>query len=129
MTHVAKNSRVTKRSLARALAAATAAGLATLLLSFAASADCSIDACSSVYVERIYVESGANNWIMTSGTETNLTVCSPDSGVFLWLDGSLAQKKEVLALLMMAYSLDKPVYIRVTNGARGCLIAFVWLDR
>lgn len=73
-----------------------------LLASFAASADCSVDACSDVYVDQIYVDSGTNNWIRTSGTETNLSVCAPDSGVYLWLDGTATQKKEVLAALMLA---------------------------
>lgn len=95
-------------------------------------ADCSGEVCSSVMIEQIYVESGEwgnNNWIRTSGTETNLSGCIPDSGVYLWLSGNLSQKKEVLALLMMAYALDKPISVRVTNGARGCSIAYAYLDR
>lgn len=104
-------------------------GLLGFAIPFVSVADCTIDACSDVYVDQIYVESGANSWIRTSGTETNLSVCTPDSGVYLWLDGSLAQKKEVLAVLMMAYALDKPVYFRLTNGARGCSIAYVFVNR
>lgn len=104
-------------------------GCAGLLASLVSAADCTVDACSDVYVDQIYVESGTNSWIRTSGTENNLSICTPDSGVYLWLDGSLPQKKEVLSLLMMAYALDKPVYFRVTNGARGCAIAYVLLNR
>jgi len=105
--------------------------IATLgsVASFVAAADCSVDACADVYIDQIYVESGTNSWIRTSGTETNLSVCTPDSGVYLWLDGNQPQKKEVLAALMLAYSLDKPVYVRVTNGARGCSIAYIYMNR
>lgn len=116
-------------SLLRKAIVGTMCGLAGLLAAPTAWADCSADACSSVYIELLYVESGTNSWIRTSGTETNLSVCTADSGVHLWLDGGAPQKKEVLALLMMAYSLDKPVYIRVTSGARGCAISYVTLAR
>ncbi len=100
--------------------------------SFAAAADCSVDMCSNVSIEQIYVESGSSGnstWIRTSGTETNLSMCSPDSSVYVWLDGNMSQKKEVLSLLMMAYALDKPVSIRLYNGARGCAIAYAFLNR
>ena len=96
---------------------------------FAAAADCAGDMCSNVYIEQIYIESGNNSWIQTSGTEANLSACSPDSNIHLWLDGNMPQKKEVLSLLMMANALDKPVSIRLSNGARGCLISYVLLNR
>jgi hypothetical protein len=111
------------------LASRICVGFMGPLAALGTAAECSVDACSDVLVDQIYVETGANSWIRTSGTETNLNMCTPDSGVYLWLDGSLAQKKEVLSLLMLVYSLDKPVYIRVTNGARGCAIAYVFLNR
>ncbi len=113
----------------RKLASRICVGFLGLLTSLVAAAECSVDACSDVLVDQIYVETGANSWIRTSGTETNLNMCTPDSGVYLWLDGSLPQKKEVLSLLMLAYSLEKPVYIRVANSARGCAIAYVLLNR
>ncbi len=53
-------------------------GFLGLLAAFVAAAECSIDACSDVYVDQM----------------------------------------EVLSLLMMAYALEKPVYIRLANGAR-----------
>ncbi len=113
----------------RSVALRLTAGFIALLATFVSAADCSVEMCSDVYVDQIYIESGINNWIRTSGTETNLSICTPDSGVFLWLDGAVAQKKEVLALLMMAYALDKPVSIRVSNGARGCHISYVFINR
>lgn len=113
----------------RKVALRLTAGFLGLLAAFASAAECTVDACADVYVDQIYVESGTNSWIRTSGTETNLSVCAPDSGVYLWLDGSTPQKKEVLAVLMMAYAMDKPVYFRVTNGARGCHIAYVVMNR
>lgn len=113
----------------RKVALRLTAGFLGLLAAFVSAADCSVETCSDVYVDQIYVESGANNWIRTSGTETNLSICTPDSSVFLWLDGSAAQKKEVLSLLMMAYALDRPVTIRLGNGVRGCQISYVFIDR
>jgi hypothetical protein len=107
-------------------------GALLAMASFAAAADCSVDMCSNVSIEQIYVESGSSGnstWIRTSGTETNLSMCSPDSSVYLWLDGNVSQKKEMLSLLMMAYALDKPVSIRVYNGSRGCAIAYAFLNR
>jgi len=100
-----------------------------LLVGSFAQAECAADRCSSVYIEQIYVESAANSWIRTSGVETDLSVCTADSNVFLWLDGQLAQKKEVLSVLMMAFALGRPIYVRVYSGARGCGIAYVTVDR
>jgi hypothetical protein len=100
-----------------------------LLVAFAASGDCTNNMCSDVYVDQIYVESVTDNWIRTSGTETNLSICAPDSGVYLWLDGTVAQKKEVLSLLMMAYAMENPVNIKLTNGAHGCQISYVFINR
>ena len=99
------------------------------LVSATSTANCYVNMCTDVQIEQIYVESEQNIWVQTSATETSLSVCTPDSGIFLWLDGSALQKKEVLSLLMLAYSMEKPVSIRVGNGARGCSIAYVLLDR
>lgn len=107
-------------------------GFLLSLASFAAAAECSGEMCSEVHIEQIYVESGQwgnSTWIRTTGTETNLSICTPDSNVYLWLDGNLSQKKEVLSLLMLAYSSDKPVSIRLSTGARGCSIAYAFLNR
>lgn len=95
-------------------------GLTTALLSAGAHANCTADACSSVLIDEIYIESGlysSNIWIQTSGTETNLN-CTPNSGVFLRLSDSMAQQKTVLASLLAAQSMDKPVFIRVAAGRR-----------
>jgi hypothetical protein len=113
----------------RKVAQRLTAGLFGLLAAFTSAANCSVDMCSDVLVDQIYVESGTNIWIRTSGTETSLTVCAPDSGVYLWLDGNTPQKKEVLAVLMMAYAMEKPVYFRLANGARGCHISYVFMNR
>jgi hypothetical protein len=106
--------------------------LPAFFVPFASMADCAQSVCANVHVDQLYAETGLagrNYWIRTSGTETNLNVCAPDSGAFLRIDGSLPQAKETFALLMMAYSLDKPISIRVQDGSRGCEITFVTLDR
>ena len=56
-------------------------------------------------------------------------MCTPDSGVYLWLDGNASQKKEVLAALMLAYALEKPVYLRVANSTHGCSIVYMFMNR
>lgn len=111
------------------LASRICVGFLGLLASLTAAAECTVDACSDVLVDQIYMEIGGNGWIRTSGTETNLNMCTPNSGVYLWLDGSTAQTKGVLSLLMLAYSLDKPVYIRVVNGSHGCAVTYAFLNR
>lgn len=98
------------------------------LLSLDARADCASDACTQVYIEMLYVEGqSTSTWIQTSGTEANLS-CAPDSGVFLQVEDQ-SSKKELMALLMMAYSLDKPISVRLYNGPRGCAIAYAYVVR
>ena len=64
-----------------------------MLLSAVVHADCVRNTCTQVYVQSIYTESPADSWIQTTGTETNLVGCVPDSGLFLWLNGTASQKK------------------------------------
>ncbi len=68
--------------------------LTVTLLGEVAYANYTADACSSVLIDEIYIESGlyssSNIWIQTSGTETNPN-CTPNSGVFLRLSDGMAQ--------------------------------------
>jgi hypothetical protein len=96
-------------------------------------ADCANLICDSVYIERLVAESGAlttnqDFYVQTTGTESALT-CSPDSAVNLKLNGDDPHAKEVYAMLLTAFSLDKPVSIRIVSGSAPCEIAYVTLAR
>lgn len=109
--------------------------LTLLMTLFAAGAraDCSNVSCENVYVEQLYADSGelgdGDIWIHTSGTETALN-CTPSGGVWLKLSSAAtsSHQKEVYALLMMAFSMDKPVNVRIMPGA-DCVIAYVTVNR
>jgi hypothetical protein len=109
------------------------AGLAaSMLLAGTAAAECSGQSCENVLIDQLYVDTGHNGqniWVRTSGNEAAVTGCAANAGVFLWLDGGQTQKKEVYALLMMAFSLEKPVTIRLVDSAQGCSIAYVYMNR
>jgi len=103
-----------------------------LSLTLAAQADCVGQSCENVSIEQLYVDAGQNGhniWVRTSGNETALTGCIPNAGVYLWLDGSQPQKKEVYALLLTAFSMERAVTIRVVAGSQGCSIAYVYMNR
>ncbi|MBL8266023.1 hypothetical protein [Steroidobacter sp.] len=105
--------------------------LSTLAFAACASADCSALRCDNVYIEQLYVDSGdlggGDIWVRTSGAETALS-CTANGGVLLKLSASSTYRKDVYALLMMAFSADKPVSIRVMPGT-DCPIAYVTVDR
>ena len=94
-------------------------------------ADCSGLRCDAIYIETLYADSGelgSDIWLQTSGNESALN-CTPNSGVWLKLRGSAESKKEVYALLSMAFAMDKPVTIRVVENSQDCLIAYAYLTR
>ncbi|GFE84553.1 hypothetical protein GCM10011487_65530 [Steroidobacter agaridevorans] len=96
-------------------------------------ADCSGLLCQSVYIQSLNAESGelATNddiWVQTTGAETALS-CTPNSGAWLKLDGDSTRKKEVYALLLMAFSMDKPISIRIVDNSTDCLIAYAYMTR
>jgi hypothetical protein len=107
------------------------ATLSTITFAGSASADCSALKCDNVYIEQLYADSGdlggGDIWVRTSGTETALS-CTANGGVLLKLSASSTYRKDVYALMMMAFSTDKPVSIRVMPGA-DCAIAYVTVDR
>lgn len=96
-------------------------------LSGAASAECSSYGCSG-YVDEVYIEAESGLWLQTSGNE-QLANCAADSGVFLRLDGNAAKFKEVYALLLLAQTTDKQVFVRIQEGSSPCKIVYVRLFR
>lgn len=113
--------------------------IALLLLSFAATytsaafADCTGLICTSVYIQSLNAESGALSanddvWVQTTGTETDLT-CAPNSGAWLKLSSDSPRSKEVYAMLLMAFSMDRPISIRVVDNSVDCVIAYAYMTR
>lgn len=106
----------------------------TLLMAvFAATAhaDCSGLNCENVYIEQLYADSGdlggGHIWIRTSGNEAALS-CGANSGVLLKLSVGSTYRKEIYALLMMAFSMDKPVSVRLLPSTE-CPIGYVTVNR
>jgi hypothetical protein len=96
-------------------------------------AECSGLLCESVYIQSLNSESGAlpsndDVWVQTTGTETALN-CTANSGAWLKLSSDSPKAKEVYALLMMAFSMDKPISIRVVDSSTDCLIAYAYVTR
>jgi hypothetical protein len=113
--------------------------MALLLLSTAigfapaAFAECSGVLCETVYIQALNAESGAltsndDIWVQTTGTETALN-CTANSGSWLKLSSDSPRAKEVYSLLMMAFSMDKPISIRVVDSSTDCLIAYAYVVR
>jgi hypothetical protein len=104
----------------------------TVLPIFTVSAQCSGVMCAAVHIEQLYVDAGTVNsgdiWIQTSGTETNLS-CTANSGVFVKIPAAAPEKKQLFALLMMAYAMDKPVAIRVEENSVDCRVVYAYLNR
>lgn len=99
----------------------------------AALANCSNVLCDSVYIESLIVESAAEAgiddvWVRTTGTEASLS-CIANSGAYLKLSKELETRKEVYALLLMAFAMDKPVSIRVVQNSADCVISYAYINR
>jgi hypothetical protein len=86
-----------------------------------------------VFIEAISSETAElstnhNVAVRTSGTETALS-CTPEAGAWLTLVADKNGNKEVYALILTAFAMDKPLTIRVAPGPLGCHIAYAVLAR
>lgn len=96
-------------------------------------ADCSGLSCESVYIETLIAESAAmagsdDVWVRTSGNEAALK-CTANSGAYVKLSKESETRKEVYALLMMAFAMDKPVSIRIVEDSADCVVAYAYINR
>ena len=96
-------------------------------------AECSGVICESVYIQALNAESGAlqntdDIWVQTTGTETALN-CTANSGAWLKLSSDSPKSSEVYALLLAAFSMDKPVSILVVDNSADCVIAYAYMTR
>jgi hypothetical protein len=96
-------------------------------------AECSGVMCESVYIQALNAESGAlqsndDIWVQTTGTETALN-CTANSGAWLKLSGDSPKKSDVYALLLVAFSTDRPISIRVLDNSVDCVIGYAYMTR
>ncbi len=98
------------------------------VISFVASADCSGEICSDVYVDRLYIQESGNIFIATSGVETALT-CAATAGVYVTLPSSADGASEIYSALLTAQTANKTVSVRVDGSIAGCPIIYITLDR
>lgn len=96
-------------------------------------ADCSGLTCTSVYIEMLNAEAGElpgsdDVWVQTSGAESALN-CTANSGIYLKLRNEAPSRKEVYAMLLTAFAMDKPISLRVVDSSVDCVIAYAYITR
>jgi hypothetical protein len=93
-------------------------------------AECSANQCYSVQITQLWSDAGtsANGdvWFQTTGTESNLN-CTASGGIWLRLPSTATAKKDVYALLMMAFALERPLVIGLIAGSADCIVAWAYL--
>jgi hypothetical protein len=96
-----------------------------------ASAECSGVVCTNVAIQRIWMDAGTSQngdlWIQTDGTEANLS-CTPNNNIYLKVPYNAAAKKDVYAMLMMAFSMGKPVSIGIVPASADCVVAYAFIN-
>lgn len=90
-------------------------------------ADCAANACNDVRITKLYVDASGPVYIKTSGNQSLLN-CSLESGVYITLNMSSPNAKELYSLLLSAHLQGKTVMIRTVEGSQGCIIAYMISD-
>lgn len=80
-------------------------------------------ACSSVTVDRIYLNAEGNHLIGTSGDESKLN-CTAAGGL-LTLDSNRSNKRDMLALLMLSQVTKQSLSIRLIDNSSNCEITYI----
>ena len=95
------------------------------LVSMAALAECSDVYCDDVSVLKMQVNSyDSVVWVQTTGTESNLN-CTPNSGVYLWLDTSTVGGKNVYSALLAYKMSGQNMGVRLEENSNPCKILYV----
>lgn len=89
---------------------------------------CSNHICSSVLVERLYINSNGKVYIGSSGDESQLD-CQSVSGVYTSFDVSEPGGDSIYATLLAAQLSNKPVSIRIVNNSEGCKVLYLLMDK
>ena len=103
-------------------------GLFLALISFVAKADCTVNACSNVYVDRLYLTAAGIVYVGSSGDESKLG-CTPQDGVYMSLVLADPAGKSMYATLLAAQATNRTVMLRIENNSVGCRIVYMTLDR
>ena len=101
--------------------------ISTFLFSLNAFSACNANACSSVYIDTLYVTSGDTIYVGTSGDERLLN-CGAVSDVYLTIKLSTYGGNAMYAALLTAQSLGKKAKIR-TSTAAGCPVSYIVVNK
>lgn len=105
---------------------------ALMLTAQPALAECSLDQCDAVRITGVYTYgaySPGHAWIATSGTETLLSTCTPESGSLLRVDGSEPKSDWLFAQILAAYQTQETLLVRVTGGGGVCRVAYIFAQK
>jgi hypothetical protein len=100
------------------------------LLPTQAFADCGETTCVNVKITMLYVTSGITH-LQTTGTETNLTNCTPEGGSLVSLSHSHGSADKIYAALLSAYVGKLNIRLRFNDTAGGtgaCHIQYAVLE-
>lgn len=116
-----------KKHISRIAIAAAVLGCST-----ASFAECSSDVCTGITITGIYTYGASSPgfaWITTSGTEALLTTCTPDSGIFIRVDGQEAKSDWLYSQLLTAFQTNQRLDLRVTGGGGVCRLEHVFVQK
>lgn len=93
-----------------------------------ADAACTGNSCKDEKIERLYIRSGGEVAVSTTGPETNLT-CTPVENTYLILNRSHPAFREIFSTLLSSKLANHDIWIRVsTTASSPCSIVYVVLE-
>lgn len=108
------------------------AAIAATLAASPALAECSGNGCTGVRITGLYTYGGDSQgyaWITTSGTETNLGNCTPDSGIFIKVEGGTPKVDWLFAQLLTAYQTQETLSVRTMDGGGVCRVSYIFAQK
>lgn len=98
------------------------------LVSIEAVSECMPTYCSAVKIQEMQVDHSGVVWIQTTGAETNLTNCVPESSVFIKVDTASTGGKNIYSALLSAQARDKAIKIRTMDNVNPCQAHYVVVE-
>lgn len=102
-------------------------GLILTFLTHPTLAACDSVRCTSEQIKRLYTGTIAT-YIQFASNQLP-TGCTPKDGGYLTLETSHPNYKGIYATLLMAFSTNQPVSVRIYDGSDGCLVQYVYVDK
>lgn len=87
-------------------------------------ADCSGVICTDVSIQSMQVSNTGAVWIKTSGIETGLN-CTPNSDVYLWLDGGKPGRNVIYSALLAYKVAGKNLDFRIVESSNPCEVLYI----